>query len=273
MSIFIQEVLGLLNRNQKKITLDKNKDWFEFGKLYQSSSLNNKSGYTPKMDPFVIKWGDLVCQATEDLTRTLPGQGNLGFVPVYTDPSGPCNADTLKNSIITQNTLNDTINIAGNLVVSGTVKLDGTIQDDAPNKVLVIDGNNIVRWRAASTIGGGSGFSPKVFVALISQAATSPPTMITVYDSYAGAVTWTWYYITPGVYNLTASLPIFVESRVAYYIIPDAANFPGTTRKPYVAAIRRFSDTELIINCWDYAPFAFANDFFEKATLKIEFYN
>ena len=45
MSIFIQEVLGLLNRNQKKVTLDKAKDWFEFGKLYQSSSLNNKSGY------------------------------------------------------------------------------------------------------------------------------------------------------------------------------------------------------------------------------------
>jgi len=300
MSNFIQEVLGLLNRNQKKITLDKNKDWFEFGKLYQTGTLNTGTSYSPKMDPFVIKWGDLVCQATEDLTRTLPGQGNLGFVPVYTDPSGPCNADTLKNSIITQNALNDTINIAGNLVVSGTVKLDGTIQDDAPNKVLVIDGNNIVRWRAASTIGGGGGVTsiiagtnitisptggtgavtinassaaPKVFAALISQETTSPPTMITVYDSYAGAVTWTWYYIAPGVYNLTASLPIFVESRVVYYIIPDATNFPGTTRKPYVAAIRRFSDTELIINSWDYAPYAYGDGLFEKATLKIEFYN
>ena len=83
MSIFIQEVLGLLNRNQKKVTLDKAKDWFEFGKLYQSSSLNNKSGYTPRIDPFVIKWGDFICQATEDMTRTLPGQGNLGYIPVY----------------------------------------------------------------------------------------------------------------------------------------------------------------------------------------------
>jgi hypothetical protein len=125
MSIFIQEVLGLLNRNQKKITLDKTKDWFEFGKLYQSSSLNNKSGYTPKMDPFVIKWGDLVCQATEDLTRTLPGQGNLGFVPVYTDPSGSCNWDTLKDSIITQNALNTIINIAGSLQVLGDVQISG----------------------------------------------------------------------------------------------------------------------------------------------------
>ena len=125
MSIFIQEVLGLLKRNQKKITLDKTKDWFEFGKLYQSSSLNNKSSYTPKMDPFVIKWGDLVCQATEDLTRTLPGQGNFGYIPVYTDPSGFCSWDTLKDSIITQNALNTTINIGGSLVVAGDAAING----------------------------------------------------------------------------------------------------------------------------------------------------
>jgi hypothetical protein len=125
MSIFIQEVLGLLKRNQKKITLDKTKDWFEFGKLYQSSVLNTGASYNPKMDPFVIKWGDLVCQATEDLTRTLPGEGNLGFIPVYTDPSGFCNWDTLKDSIITQNALNTIINIAGNLVVAGDLAVNG----------------------------------------------------------------------------------------------------------------------------------------------------
>ena len=125
MSTFIQEVLGLLNRNQKKTTLDKTKDWFEFGKLYPTSSLNNKSGYTPKMDPFVIKWGDFICQATEDMTRTLPGQGNLGYVPVYTDPSGSCNWDTLKDSIITQNSLNTIINVAGSLQVLADVQISG----------------------------------------------------------------------------------------------------------------------------------------------------
>jgi hypothetical protein len=125
MSTFIQEVLGLLNRNQKKTTLDKTKDWFEFGKLYQTSSLNNKSGYTPKMDPFVIKWGDFICQATEDMTRTLPGQGNLGYIPVYTDPSGSCNWDTLKDSIITQNELNTIINVSGSLQVLADVQISG----------------------------------------------------------------------------------------------------------------------------------------------------
>lgn len=125
MSIFIQEVLGLLKRNQKKVTLDKTKDWFEFGKLYQSSVLNTGASYNPKMDPFVIKWGDLVCQATENLTRTLPGEGSLGAIPVYTDPSGSCNWDTLKDSIITQNALNTVITIGGNLVVTGDAAING----------------------------------------------------------------------------------------------------------------------------------------------------
>jgi enhancing lycopene biosynthesis protein 2 len=125
MSIFVQEVLGLLNRNKKKVTLDKVKDYFEFGKLYNSSSLNNKSAYTPQMEPFVIKWGDFICQATEDMTRTLPGEGKLGYIPVYTDPSGYCNWDTLKDSIITQNALNTIINIAGSLQVLGDVQISG----------------------------------------------------------------------------------------------------------------------------------------------------
>jgi hypothetical protein len=562
MSIFIQEVLGLLKRNQKKIILDKNKDWFEFGKLYQSSVLNTGASYNPKMDPFVIKWGDIVCQVTEDMTRTLPGQGNLGYIPVYTDPSGFCSWDTLKDSIITQNVLNNTINIAGalvvnddvtisgcdltstcntfnllnqpttinfgsgassifigradptstvtmtgttqsvsctsgalvvnggvgiaknlnvcgNLVVSGTAKLDGTTQDDTQNKVLVIDGNNIVRWRAASTIGGGggtttasngltmssatnvilggalgqnttitsSGFSltaanntavtafagqnlgsgngidgssvsgvggnfitssgtgvqatggssglaanfgnfnsstntvipilriargttgtpangiggsielynitsasvgklsneliskwtnvtdatrtsqfiitgvnsgveenkliisgdgalelpdygagtktgdatyalgvsssgkvveivtPKVFVAIISQTGIEQPSMTIIYDSFGGTVTWTWFYVEPGVYRLVASQPIFDITKTAYYIITEALNYPGGSAKPYVAMIKRFSNTQVYINTWDIGGSGgYNNNFLSGATLKIEFY-
>lgn len=388
MSVFIQEVLGLLNRNKKKITLDKNKDWFEFGKLYASSSLNNQTSYTPQMEPFIIKWGDFICQATEDMTRTLPEEGKFGYIPVYTDPSGSCSWDTLKDSIITQNTLNTTINIAGNLVVSGTVKLDGTIQDDAPDKVLVIDGSNIVRWRAASTISGGgtvtadngltmstatnvrlggtltqatiiytgsvvgntfdirsgtsggsftrlyidpspSGYTqissndninfikvnntnieigagkvymynldpdtanhilyydsttskvthgtapqpPKIFVAKISQSGVLAPTMLTVYDSFGGTIIWTWDYISIGVYRLTASQPIFISNTTAYYIITDAKSYPGGTVKPYVAMIRRYSDTEVYVNSWDLQSSGGYDDGqLDRATLKIEFY-
>ena len=71
MSIFIQEVLGLLKRNQKKITLDKSRDWFEFGKLYQTSVLNTGASYNPKMDPFVIKWGDFSLSSYRRLNKNV----------------------------------------------------------------------------------------------------------------------------------------------------------------------------------------------------------
>jgi len=210
MSIFIQEVLGLLNRNQKKITLDKTKDWFEFGKLYQSSSLNNKSGYAPKMDPFVIKWGDFICQATEDLTRTLPGQGNLGYIPVYTDPSGTCNWDTLKDSIITQNSLNTIINIAGDLTVTGTsslngnvnlgnnigdiIRLYGTLYDNngngpLPNQVLVGQTGGVALWQnddivetltlGAIWVGNSSNLKQELPIGLVNKVLISNGTTLT----------------------------------------------------------------------------------------------
>jgi len=210
MSIFIQEVLGLLNRNQKKITLDKTKDWFEFGKLYQSSSLNNKSGYAPKMDPFVIKWGDFIGQATEDLTRTLPGQGNLGYIPVYTDPSGTCNWDTLKDSIITQNSLNTIINIAGDLTVTGTsslngnvnlgnnigdiIRLYGTLYDNngngpLPNQVLVGQTGGVALWQnddvvetltlGAIWVGNSSNLKQELPIGLVNKVLISNGTTLT----------------------------------------------------------------------------------------------
>jgi hypothetical protein len=125
MSVYIQEVLGLLKRNKRKKKLDKVQDHFEFGKLYQTSNLNTGAAYNPKMEPFVVRWGDLVCEATEDLTRTQPGSGNLGFIPVYTTPEGSCSWDTLKDSIITQNAIGDTITINnGNLIVEGDLQVD-----------------------------------------------------------------------------------------------------------------------------------------------------
>ena len=210
MSIFIQEVLGLLNRNQKKITLDKTKDWFQFGKLYQTSSLNNKSGYAPKMDPFVIKWGDFIGQATEDLTRTLPGQGNLGYIPVYTDPSGTCNWDTLKDSIITQNSLNTIINMSGDLTVTGTsnlngninlgnnighiIRLYGTLYDNAgngplPNQVLVGQTGGVALWQnddvvetltlGAIWVGNTSNLKQELPIGLVNKVLISNGTTLT----------------------------------------------------------------------------------------------
>ena len=150
MSIYIQEVLGLLKRNKKKIKLDKVRDHFEFGKLYQNSTLNTGAVYSPKMEPFVIKWGDLVCQATEDLTRTQPGSGNLGFVPVYTNPEGTCSWDTLKDSIITQNAIGDTISIGGNLIVNGTA----TVTSLTDNRIVIVGPGGLLEDDSNFTMDG-----------------------------------------------------------------------------------------------------------------------
>ena len=150
MSIYIQEVLGLLKRNKKKIVLDKVKDHFEFGKLFQNSSLNNAGTYGPRMEPFVIKWGDLVCQATENLTRTQIGSGVNGKVPVYTTPEGTCSWDTLKDSIISQNAIGDTISIAGNLIVNGTA----TVTSLTDNRVVIVGPGGLLEDDANFTMDG-----------------------------------------------------------------------------------------------------------------------
>ena len=143
MSVYIQEVLGLLKRNKKKKKLDKMRDHFEFGKLYHNSSLNTGAVYNPKMEPFVIKFGDLVCEVTEDLTRTQPGSGNEGFIPVYTTPEGSCAWDTLKDSIITQNAIGDTITVNnGNLVVDLQLTAGSANILDLTNDRVVIVGVN-----------------------------------------------------------------------------------------------------------------------------------
>lgn len=143
MSVYIQEVLGLLKRNKKKTKLDKVKDHFEFGKLYQNSTINTGAAYNPKMEPFVVKFGDLVCEVTEDLTRTQPGSGNLGFVPVYTTPEGSCAWDTLMDSIITQNAIGDTVTINnGNLIVDLQLTAGSANILDLTNDRVVIVGVN-----------------------------------------------------------------------------------------------------------------------------------
>ena len=179
MSIYIQEVLGLLKRNKKKIKLDKMRDHFEFGKLYQTSKLNTGASYNPTMEPFVIKWGDLVCQATDNLTRTQPGSGQLGKIPVYTTPEGTCSWDTLMDSIMTQNAIGDTISIAGNLIVNGTA----TITSLTDNRVVIVGPGGLLEDDPNFTMDG------VIFTALVNvqhgDVTTAPaiPTTTTTLNS------------------------------------------------------------------------------------------
>ena len=119
MSIFIQEVLSLLQRKKVKETLDLQHDYFEFGRKVKS--VLNPS-YGPRMEPLAIKAQDFVCTVTKGLTATSAGSGATGFIPVYADASGPCLIKTLQNSILTQTGIES-------ITVNGGLKLGGYVAD------------------------------------------------------------------------------------------------------------------------------------------------
>lgn len=154
MSIYIQEVLNLLQRGKRKKKMDKVRDFFEFGKRYQTSSLSKGPTYQPRMEPFVINFGDLVCEITEDLTRTQPGSGNTGFIPVYTDPEGSCAWDTLMDSIMTQAGNTITVN-NGNLVVDLQLTAgSANILDLTEDRVVIVGANGELEDDANFTFNG-----------------------------------------------------------------------------------------------------------------------
>jgi len=184
MSVFIQEVLNLLQRNKDKKTLNLQTDWFEFGKK-RNSTLNTGTSYAPRMEPFVIKGQDLVCEITKGLTRTIDGSGETGFVPVYTETDGVCELKALKDSIITQDAGNTTISVNGNLFVKGDSTLAGNVSlgtsnplnkiwlaskvldfnqtEGTPNQILVAQPDGTVVWKDNAAgckwiVGGEGGF-------------------------------------------------------------------------------------------------------------------
>lgn len=127
MSIYIQEVLGLLKRNKRKTTLERDEDYFEFGKLASTSRIDTSSSYVAQMEPFTIKYQDFFCDIRKDLTVTIANSGVEGKIPVYTVKDAICSSGALKDSIITQNAANDTITISGNLDVNKNAILKESI--------------------------------------------------------------------------------------------------------------------------------------------------
>ena len=118
MSILIQEILGLLKRNKKKTTLERDRDYFEFGKLASTSRINTSSSYIAQMEPFTIKYQDFFCDVRQSLTVTIDGSGVEGKIPVYTVKDAICSLDAIKDSIISQDATDTLITITGALTVT-----------------------------------------------------------------------------------------------------------------------------------------------------------
>ena len=127
MSIYIQEVLGLLKRNKRKTTLERDEDYFEFGKLASTSRIDTSSSYVAQMEPFTIKYQDFFCDIRKDLTVTIANSGVEGKIPVYTVKDAICSSGALKDSIITQNAADAAITISGALVVNKNAILKESI--------------------------------------------------------------------------------------------------------------------------------------------------
>ena len=84
MSVFIQEVLGLLKLGKKKTTLKPTHDYIEFGRVTHSS-LNTGTSYVPKMEPFTMKMSDFIIatggsNTTYDLVSQPNGAKNVDIV-------------------------------------------------------------------------------------------------------------------------------------------------------------------------------------------------
>ena len=78
MSIFIQEVLGLLKLGKKKTTFKPTHDYIEFGRVTHST-LNTGSSYIPKMEPFIMKMSDfIIATGGSNTTYDLISQPNAG---------------------------------------------------------------------------------------------------------------------------------------------------------------------------------------------------
>ena len=169
MSVYTQEVLGLLKRNKKKTKLDKIRDHFEFGKLYRNSTINTGAAYNPTMEPFVIKWGDFKCATEEGMVRQDPTGAVERYITMWTDPvfQGECNTATITKTIISQNAAANEINIAGDLDVDNNLNVDGNgvidlqltagsanILDLTDNRIVIVGPNGELEDDANFTMDG-----------------------------------------------------------------------------------------------------------------------
>jgi hypothetical protein len=119
MSIFIQEVLGLISRNKKEKTLRDTVDYLEIGRLSTTSSLNNAGVYGPRMEPLAVKFIDFKCNILTNVVLQ-NGTSTVKNIPMYAPVSGSCATQntSIEDSIMSQNAANDTITISGNLTVN-----------------------------------------------------------------------------------------------------------------------------------------------------------
>lgn len=120
-----------------------------------------------------------------------------------------------------------------------------------------------VVYRASSTI------NYTEYSLLLNQSGIGEPSATTLTNS-TGA-TFTYSYVTTGVYTLTSSLPIFITNKLfAPNLVLDTISISG---QPGLLLIQRISDTELQLSTFADAFGSLSDDLLLNQPLTIKIYN
>ena len=196
MSVFILEVLGLYKRNKKKLTLDKTRDFLQFGRLNSTggSTLNTGSSYMPGMEPFIIKWADFRCDLLKGVViQDEDSVATVGVFPIYKTISGTCANQnvTIKDSVLSY--VGDTVTVkTTEKFTANYIKLGASLEaggsTGTANQVLSINASGAPVWVNNPASGGptGSG-TPNQMVMWTAAAAIGNATPVVMVQSGSGA--------------------------------------------------------------------------------------
>ena len=196
MSVFILEVLGLYKRNKKKLTLDKTRDFLQFGRLNSTggSTLNTGSSYMPGMEPFIIKWADFRCDLLKGVViQDEDSVATVGVFPIYKTISGTCANQnvTIKDSVLSY--VGDTVTVkTTEKFTANYIKLGASLEaggsTGTANQILSINASGAPVWVNNPASGGPTGSGTANQMVMWTTAATiGNATPVTMLQSGSGA--------------------------------------------------------------------------------------
>ena len=197
MSVFVQEVLGLLRRNFVKTTLNPTDDYFQFVRkgTPRNQSRSRASGFAPQGQALSISAGSWLCSQTgpQGLGRfvsTVKESGEVpGTIPMFWLRQGQCSWHSLKDSLLSQDTADPIIYVGKNtaptdLIVYNRVYIP-KLQPNNPSpnfrgQVIFADAAGELQTNDNFTFTNGNNFlvngSVNTSFGSITTGASSPPT-------------------------------------------------------------------------------------------------
>ena len=190
MSVFVQEVLGLLRRNFVKTTLNPTDDYFQFVRKggSRNQSRSRAGGFAPQGQALSISAGSVLCNFTGPnglgrFVSTVKFSGELaGTIPMFWLRQGQCDWHSLKDSLLSQDTADPIIYVGNNtaptdIKVSNRVyipKLNGGAVGDPGRIPFVLPDPNPGLGGTAGELDSNVNFTFK-------ETGSNPPTaMLTV---------------------------------------------------------------------------------------------